>query len=222
MTDASKVLVTDFDGTMTKYDFFNLVREQLLPAGTPNFWAEYRAGRRTHFEGLQGYFAAIRADEQQVLQMVDSMEFDPGIPAAIAALRQANWEIVIASAGCQWYIDYLLKKHGVAVTVFSNPGRFVNGQGLLMELPVDRPHFSPTVGVDKAGIMQHYVQQGYTVAFAGDGFPDEPAARLAPAPRRFARGDLAQALSQQHEAYLPYANWSEVAARLLADESQPC
>ena len=31
----SKILVSDFDGTMTRRDFYQLVAERLLPPGTP-------------------------------------------------------------------------------------------------------------------------------------------------------------------------------------------
>lgn len=39
-----KVLVSDFDGTMTRHDFYKLAVESLVPAETPDYWAEYRTG----------------------------------------------------------------------------------------------------------------------------------------------------------------------------------
>jgi 2-hydroxy-3-keto-5-methylthiopentenyl-1-phosphate phosphatase len=54
------VLVSDFDGTMTRHDFYKLAIESLLSPDTPDYWAEYRAGTITHFEALRQYFAAIR------------------------------------------------------------------------------------------------------------------------------------------------------------------
>ena len=48
-----RVLVTDFDGTMTKNDFYNLVVSDLLPNETPDYWVEYREGQITHFEALR-------------------------------------------------------------------------------------------------------------------------------------------------------------------------
>jgi phosphoserine phosphatase len=33
------------------------------------------------------------------------------------ALKDSGWEIVIASAGCDWYIRYLLNKVGVSVVL---------------------------------------------------------------------------------------------------------
>lgn len=211
----NKVLITDFDGTLTRRDFYVLVVAHLLPADVPNFWADYRAGRITHFEALRNYFAAIRCDESEVLHWVDRMELNPHLADSLNQLQQAGWQVVVASAGCRWYIDRLLAQAGVSLPVHANLGEFVPGQGLQMRPPVDSPFYSPTHGIDKAAVVRHYLEQGCTVAFAGDGFPDEPAARLVPSELRFARGDLARVLQQHHVPYQPFEIWSEVAERLF-------
>ena len=96
------VLVSDFDGTMTRRDFFKLAIQQLLPPDGPDFWSEYRAGQITHFEALRRYFAEIRATEAEVIAVVDQMELDPELPQAVAELRRANWKIIVTSGGCDW------------------------------------------------------------------------------------------------------------------------
>jgi 2-hydroxy-3-keto-5-methylthiopentenyl-1-phosphate phosphatase len=210
------ILVSDFDGTMTRRDFFKLAIEHLLPPDGPNFWSEYRTGRITHFEALQRYFAEIRATEAEVLAVVARMELDPGLPQAVANLRIAGWEVVVTSAGCDWYIRRLLAQAGVELEVHSNPGRFVPGQGLKMELPMASRFLSPTLGVDKAQVVRHHREQGRIVAFAGDGFPDEEAAMIVPGGLRFARGDLADVLTQNGEPFKAFEAWSEIANKILA------
>ncbi len=49
---ASKLLVSDFDGTMTRNEFYRLAIEQLLPSDCPDFWRDFREGKLTHFEAL--------------------------------------------------------------------------------------------------------------------------------------------------------------------------
>jgi len=208
--------VSDFDGTMTHRDFFKLAIQQLLPSDGPNFWGEYRAGQITHFEALRRYFAEIRATEAEVLSVVDQMELDPGLPQAVAELRQAGWKVIVTSAGCDWYIRRLLAQAGVELEVHSNPGRFVSGLGLQMKMPVGSPFLSPTLGVDKALVVRHHLDQGRIVAFAGDGFPDEEAALLVPGSLRFARNDLANVLKQKGEPFQPFENWSQIARQLLS------
>lgn len=215
------VLVSDFDGTMTRHDFYTLVVRTLLPPTVPDYWAEYRAGRLTHFEALRGYFAEIRTDEEQLMRLVVSMEIDPRLAEAAAELRRAGWRVVVASAGCAWYIERLLARQGVELEVHSNHGTFVPGRGLLMELPVQSPFFSPSLGIDKAAVVRHHQANGAQVAFAGDGFPDEEAARLVPDDLRFARGDLATVLSRSGTPFRPFERWSDVASHLVARRSAP-
>jgi 2,3-diketo-5-methylthio-1-phosphopentane phosphatase len=210
-----KVLVSDFDGTMTRRDFFKLAIQQLLPPDGPDFWSEYRAGRITHFEALRRYFAEIRASEAEVHAVVDQMELDPGVPQAVADLREAGWKVIVTSAGCDWYIRRLLAQAGVELEVHSNPGRFVPGLGLQMEMPVGSPFLSQSLGVDKARVVRHHLEKGCTVAFAGDGFPDEEAALLVPGRLRFARSDLADVLQQNGKTFQTFDAWSQIARQLL-------
>lgn len=209
------VLVSDFDGTMTRHDFYKLAFESLLPRNTPDYWAQYRAGAITHFEALRSYFANIRASEDEVLAVVKQMELDANLSAAVESLRQAGWSVVITSAGCDWYIRYLLADAGAGVEIHANPGRFEAGKGLVMEMPTESEYWSPTLGVDKAQVVRQRLAEGRTVAFAGDGFPDAEAARLVPEDLRFARGDLAAVLRGEHAAFHAFSTWSDIADILL-------
>jgi 2,3-diketo-5-methylthio-1-phosphopentane phosphatase len=219
-SSSRRVLVTDFDGTITKNDFYELVARHLLPSDTPDYWAEYQAGRITHFEALRGYFAAIRADEAAVLRVVEQMKIDPKLAASIAWLRSAGWEVVIASAGCRWYIERHLAAAGVRAELHANPGRFEPGQGLLMDLLRDSPFFSPTLGIDKAAVVRHYQAAGCEVAFAGDGFPDVDPSRLVPGELRFARLALAQVLTKARQPFHRFHVWSDIVPRLVAAPHQ--
>jgi 2,3-diketo-5-methylthio-1-phosphopentane phosphatase len=213
------VLVSDFDGTMTRNDFYKLAVERLLPPDTPDHWAAYRDGALTHFEALQLYFAAIRASEEEVMAVVRAMELDPELPAAVESLRRAGWSVVVASAGCDWYIRKLLAAAGVEVELHANPGKFHQGKGLVMEMPTSSPFWSASTGVDKAGIVRSYLGEGRTVGFAGDGFPDAEAARLVPDRLRFARADLAAELRSEALPFQEFTTWSDIAAALGQGET---
>ena len=95
---------------MTRHDFYELAIETLLPADTPDYWAEYRAG--THpFRGPAAILRRHRGNEDEVLAVVRQMELDPHIPAAVEAAL-AGWRVVVTSAGCEWYIRQLLAARG--------------------------------------------------------------------------------------------------------------
>ena len=209
-----KALVSDFDGTMTRHDFYQLVVERLLPTGTPDYWADYRAGRITHFEALNAYFAAARPDEAEVFDIVRAMKLDPDLKPEVEALRAAGWDVVVASAGCLWYINRLFREVVVELEVHANLGKVVGGR-LVMELPRDSPFYSPDNGIDKAAIVRQAQGTHVVVAFAGDGPPDLAAALLVEPELRFARGQLAVALQQRGAEFQPFDRWSDVSRALV-------
>jgi 2,3-diketo-5-methylthio-1-phosphopentane phosphatase len=208
------LFVTDFDGTVTQNDFFRLVVEQLSPGEMDHYWQGYLNDRFSHFEALQGIFGSIRVSEDRLLALVEQVQAEPNMAEWVERLQAAGWEVVVASAGCAWYIERTLDRLGVQVEVHANPGTFHPGHGLQMHRPTDSPFYSPTHGIDKAAIVRAGLARGQVVAFAGDGFPDLPAARLVPSTHRFARHDLRVAMQRERLAFVPFERWSEVAGAL--------
>jgi 2-hydroxy-3-keto-5-methylthiopentenyl-1-phosphate phosphatase len=88
----------------------------------------------------------------------------------------------------------------------------------MMEMPQGAPYRSDSLGVDKAAVVRHHVEQGGIVAFAGDGFPDLEAARLVPGSLRFARADLADALRHEQLEFQRFDVWSDIPRRLLRQD----
>jgi 2,3-diketo-5-methylthio-1-phosphopentane phosphatase len=212
-----KVLVSDFDGTMTRRDFYQLVAERLLPPGTPDYWREYRAERLSHFEALNAYFAAAVSGEAALHEIARDMGLDPDLRDDVRRLRSSGWAVVVASAGCAWYISRLLHEAGVELQVHANPGDVVDGR-LVMELPRTSPVFSPSTGIDKPGVVRLALATHDVVAFAGDGPPDLEPALLVRPELRFATGHLAGELERLGEGFHRFERWSEVARTLAGGE----
>lgn len=216
----SRILVTDFDGTITRRDFFSRVVDMLLAPGDLAPWHRYERGELTHFEALRQIFARIRADETELDAVMGSMEIDPNLRDGFARLADSGWDVIIVSNGCRWYIDRLLAASGVEATVLSNPGRFDPERGLLMELPEDSPYFSPETGIDKRAVVEEHRRRGFDVAFAGDGRPDVDPALLVVPERRFARAWLAEHLTAEGHRYRGFDRWSEIARMLAAPDEE--
>src|SRR5215467_4931273 len=66
-----KIFVSDYDGTITDKDFYSLLAEHYAPANTPDYFAQYREGRITHFEAMAAYFAFAPTDEQQIEELLE-------------------------------------------------------------------------------------------------------------------------------------------------------
>lgn len=208
------VLVSDFDGTITDVDVYALIAERYMPKDHPDKFAEYRAGRITHFEAMQAYFHFAPTEPQAWDRLLRDAKPDPQLADCVRRLEANGWDLIIASGGSSWYIEQILA--GVSATIHSNPGRIEKGRGLVLRLPDDSPFYSPQTGIDKAGVVRAALKRYKKVAFAGDGSPDiEPALLVAPS-LRFARRFLAQALDDRGERYQPYRTWSEVVQAVLS------
>jgi 2-hydroxy-3-keto-5-methylthiopentenyl-1-phosphate phosphatase len=210
-----KIFVSDYDGTITDKDFYSLLAERYIPAGTPDYFAQYREGRITHFEAMAAYFAFAPTEEQQLEELLTASEADPDLGASATLLQRAGWDLFVVSAGSSWYVERVLNRAGVAATVYSNPGRLANGRGLVLEkLDPSSPYHSTSVGVDKSAVVRHALHVAEMVAFAGDGQPDLQPALLVRPDLRFARGFLADALREHGQAFRPFSRWSEIAREL--------
>ena len=209
-------LVSDFDGTITEFDVYALIAERYMPKDRPDYFAEYRAGRITHFEAMQGFYHFAPTEPQALAQLLRHTKPDPQLADCVRRLETSGWDLVIASGGCSWYIERILGAAGVSATIHAIPGRIEEGRGLVLRLPEESPYFSPETGIDKAAVMRDALKRYKRVAFAGDGPVDlEPALLVAPS-LRFARRFLAQALDERGEPYQPFRIWSEIVQALLS------
>jgi 2-hydroxy-3-keto-5-methylthiopentenyl-1-phosphate phosphatase len=183
----------------------------------PDYWGQYLDGKLTHFEALQAIFGSVTAGEAALTSLVGRMELDPDLKTEVEALREDGWAVVVASAGCDWYIRKLLVEAGVSITAHSNPGWIEDGR-LVMKLPTGSEFYSEETGIDKVAVVFHAMSTARTVAFAGDGFPDLAPALLVPPSLRFARGFLAQELTRLGQEFRPFERWSEVSRALRNSE----
>lgn len=212
-----KLFITDFDGTLTDVDFYETILEALPEERRPPYWEEFLAGRMSLFEMLRQVFLVGPKRLPEILELVERTGFDPDAGAAWRTLQEAGWQLAVVSAGCRWYIDLLLERYGIEAAVIANPGQFVEGTGLVMELPAEAEFRHERRGIDKAAVVQAALATFDDVAFAGDGRPDLEAIRLVRDGRRFAKSWLAENLAAEGVAFEPFARWSEIAGRLRGE-----
>jgi 2-hydroxy-3-keto-5-methylthiopentenyl-1-phosphate phosphatase len=209
------ILVSDFDGTITSFDFYDLVSRE-FPEIAGNYWQQYEAGEISHFEALRRIFAGIRAPEEKILGIVRAMRIEPRLAEAVTLLETQGWNVIVASAGCSWYIERLLSEANISLEVRANPGSYSPAKGLEMRLPEQSPFFSAHLGVNKVAVVREALRRSSRVAFAGDGRPDLAPALLVRPELRFARKWLAKKLAEIGEDFQPFESWFEIARALTA------
>lgn len=215
-----RVLVTDFDGTMTRVDFFDVVLQTASPGSIPDYWGRCVAGELTHVAALDAIFRHGPRTLAGLEALLPLADLDPATPQAVRQLRNAGWDIVVISAGCDWYIRRILADVLEQVRLIANPGGFAPDTGLTMGWPErTAPWYSAHFGVDKRAVVQLLVERGSTVAFAGDGRPDLAAIRQVLPRGRFARGWLAETLAAEGLEFRRFDRWSEIATALTTARS---
>jgi 2-hydroxy-3-keto-5-methylthiopentenyl-1-phosphate phosphatase len=213
------IFVTDFDGTLTREDFFWLVLQRLNPPGAQDFWDGFKARRLNHFQALSGIFGtlgAVGVSEEEVRDLVRQLDPPDDLGEQAAALRAAGWELIVASAGCGWYIEQILEQHGVEATVHASPGTFSEETGLVMTQALDNPFCSASTGVDKVAIVKDALARDSVVAYAGDSGTDRQASLLVQPEWRFATGWLASRFEKDGVSFRRFEIWTDVAEALLA------
>lgn len=215
----SNVLVTDFDGTMTAVDFFDVILEVVPTDTMPDYWGECVAGRLTHVEALHGIFQHAPRDLLVLEKLLPKTQLDSRTSESVRQLRQRDWDVVVVSAGSQWYIDRILAPIAKDVRIIANPGNYTPEAGLSMTWPPrDVPWYSQHFGIDKAAIIRELQSRGTKrIAFAGDGRPDVAAARIVTANNLFARSWLADVLTDEGLGFRRFEKWSDITDALLAD-----
>src|SRR5215472_14816124 len=128
-------LVSDFDGTVTDFDIYALIAERYMPKDHPDYFADYRAGRITHFEAMQAYFHFAPSEPQALTQLLRDTIPDPQLADCVRRLEAKGWDLIIVSAGSSWYIEQIFGTAGVSAVIHSNPGKIEEGRGLVIRLP---------------------------------------------------------------------------------------
>lgn len=207
------ILISDFDGTITSCDYFELVRRR-WPLN-PDPWDLALSGQIPMVEAIRRIFASARCTADEFLALSEQAGVGPDVGAAFNKLMAAGWQVVVASAGCDYYIRHILGRVGVTPQIFAHPGEFIEGRGLRMDSLADTPFAHPHFGLNKASVTRHFLSTGLPVAYAGDGSPDLEPMLLLPPERRFATGWLAEQLTRRGEGFRAFQRWPELADFLL-------
>lgn len=204
--------VSDFDGTISKQDFYIVMMEKYFPEGR-ELYKKWKAGDIKDIDFLATVFKSINQEEERIIEDTLSIPIDEYVPDFIKKVQAGGADFYILSAGTDYYIYHILEKYGVrGVKVFSNEGHY-REKNVHMNIDKNQWHYSERYGINKSKVIQKLKQEYETVYFIGDSEPDSHPAQYADV--TFAKNGLQDLLRERKVPFIPVDTFKEVEEYLL-------
>ncbi|WP_175989424.1 MtnX-like HAD-IB family phosphatase [Bacillus sp. Marseille-Q1617] len=199
--------VSDFDGTITKKDFYHIVIEKYFEDGK-KLYKQWKSEEIKDIDFLAAVFSSIDQEEDIIIDDIKSIEIDEEVPSFIRKVQKSNGDFFILSAGTDYYIHHLLNHHGVeGVKVFSNEG-YYKDKNVHLNIDSGHPHYSERYGIDKEKVITELKKEYEKVYFAGDSEPDSHPAKAADL--TFAFSQLQELLKNKGLSYVNVNSFKEI------------
>jgi 2,3-diketo-5-methylthio-1-phosphopentane phosphatase len=207
------VLISDFDGTISKKDFFYMVIDTLLKDKTDALapWRDYLNGKIKHIDALTGIFSQIHLTQQELDEFIFTIEVDSFFYDTAKYCMDKNIPFYICSAGTNYYIKKrisdTLQKYNI--TLISNDATYSQQDGMkLVAPPETSPYYNANTGISKQAIVQKLKDEGFFTIYAGDGKPDFKSAQIADVV--FAKDMLLELCRQKSIETKPFKNFNDI------------
>lgn len=212
MSHGEFVFVSDFDGTLTEKDFYQMMIDDYLGDAGQTLYKEWRQGLHLDKDFLGKIYSTINREEDEILKDILRIEWDESAHEFIQKVRQCGGEFIILSAGTSYYIERLLKEKGLSdVKVYSNPGIYKD-KGIHLQIDKNSLYYSERYGIDKAKVVEDLKKQYTHVYYAGDSAPDILPCKIAD--MAFAKGSLQEMLRAENIDFIPIKSFKDVATIL--------
>ena len=214
---AVKIFV-DFDGTITTHDVGNTLFREFGGAACDGYIAEYHQEKISAQELFRREAAAAGslclADLHALL---DRQTIDPGFKDFVAFCRLRNIDFHIVSDGLDYYIDRVLRAHGIQDVSFVANALSLEPAGKAGQvfLSLDFPYADSVCdrcACCKRNFMLTHAGDDDIIVFIGEGYSDRCTVQYADIV--FAKQDLQSYCQRENISYYLYATFHDVTARL--------
>jgi len=181
------VVVSDFDGTLTKNDLGALTLKRFGASGWERYDELFENGQITLDECLRKQSAMIRArSQEEILDYISRFSrFRPGAVRLLDQCRRGRIEFVVASAGIDFCIRHAFRLNEQPMPRLYCPSTEFTRHGLRIVMPSRLPNTgnpgtnAPRHGNFKQSLVASYQSQGRKVIYIGNGMTDVPPASIA-------------------------------------------
>lgn len=210
-------IFVDFDGTITQADVGNAFFERFAGPGYREILKQYESEQLSAQETFRwGVRSLGIVKKSAVDEFVLQQPVDETFREFCSFCRVRNIEIHIVSDGLDYYIEKILKKHGISdVSVFSNRLLFHPSSEDECSLEIAFP-FSDAecsrCACCKRNILLTHAGDDDVIAYVGEGYSDRCAARYADIV--FAKDALQTYCQKENISYYPYTSFHDIMDKL--------
>jgi len=211
MNNNSRVLISDFDGTISKTDFFYFAIDNLLTDSDLKPWSEYEQGKLSHVDALSGIFSKIRLPVDEFHKFILELPIEESFVDTVNYCYSNKIGFYILSAGADYYIKVILEYLGLTdkVHLICNKSVYSYETGLnIINTPQNNPFYCSDYGVSKRLAVETIKKDYNKCIFAGDGNPDIEGAKLADVV--FARGVLVKLCKKYNIDVQKFDSYSDI------------
>ncbi len=210
--------VSDFDGTISKKDFYWLVIERYFPEGR-ELHKKWKSGEWKDIDFLSKVFASINQDQEQIYKDILTVPIDEDVPDFVRLVQAAGGDFYILSAGTNYYIDLIIKNLGLEnITVLSNKGIY-RDKNIYLDIDTGHWSYSERYGIDKAAVIKRLKKKYNFIYFAGDSEPDSHPAAVADV--TYATGFLPEILDEKGISHKKFNRFRDIQDDLIAQGRLP-
>ncbi|MEI7475224.1 MAG: MtnX-like HAD-IB family phosphatase [bacterium] len=213
-------VISDFDGTISKEDFFYYVIDNHLSPEDIEPWNDYKAGKINHVEGLRRIFSKISMSEKDLKDFILKLPIEENFLETLKFCNDNNIDFYVLSAGADYYIKIIFNELKVSnnLTLISNPSIYAKKGGIsILPSDTDNIYYSHDYGVSKKLAVEDIKQKYDKIIFAGDGIPDFEASKLADVV--FARGALLQLCNSNNVKSQTFNTYGDILEFLKNDKA---
>lgn len=166
------LFISDFDGTISKEDFYKMMSDKYVPSGN-EMYSSWQNGEILDIDYLAHIFNNINQPKEIIDKEAKDIPIDESLADFINFVESSGGKFVILSAGATYYIEKVLEKRNINVDVYSNKSEYKDN-GIYYTISKDDEFYHERYGIEKAKVVEHLKSKDKYdfVCYAGDSMPD--------------------------------------------------
>ncbi|MFX0208716.1 MAG: MtnX-like HAD-IB family phosphatase [Candidatus Hodarchaeota archaeon] len=202
-------VLSDFDGTIINIDSCEFVLANFADSEWKIYDQKYRDNVISLEEAMRKQFDLIKTSKEKILDKLDEVvSFRPHFITLVDLCQNEGIPLVIVSAGLDFIISHFLEKQGLhRIIKVVSASSTITDSGITLSFPELYDYSSNNF---KDDLVKRFQNEGFLVAYLGDGSSDLTAAKIADLTFAVKDSYLARTLQLEGESIFEFTNFQEI------------